>query len=82
MPQAFGKGLILDPTTDFYDGGMIARVAKGGRCGTQSEQAKNVERVAAYERTAGPFDRLRAGSSTAPLAMRLREAALRMIFAR
>ena len=31
-----------------------------------------------YEQTAGPFDRLRAGSSTAPLAMRLRESPLRM----
>jgi hypothetical protein len=30
------------------------------------------------EQTAGPFDRLRAGSSTALLAMRLREAPLRM----
>jgi hypothetical protein len=34
--------------------------------------------LAHYEQTAGPFDKLRAGSSTAPLAMRLRESPLGM----
>jgi hypothetical protein len=33
--------------------------------------------VTGLKPTAGPFDRLRAGSSTAPLAMKLREAPLR-----
>ncbi len=31
-----------------------------------------MEKVRRCEQTAGPFDRLRAGSSTAPLAIRLR----------
>ena len=33
---------------------------------------KFLETVLAHEQTAGPFDKLRAGSSTAPLAMKLR----------
>jgi hypothetical protein len=37
-----------------------------------------MEKVRHYKQTAGPFDRLRADSSTAPLAMRLRESPLRM----
>ena len=39
-------------------------------------------RVVAVRQTAGPFDKLRAGSSTAPLAIRLREASLRMTLLR
>jgi len=42
------------------------------------QKAKDVEKQWHYKQTAGPFDKLRAGPSTAPLAMRLRETPLRM----
>src|SRR5216683_629575 len=42
------------------------------RRGTGAKRKTIWKKYRHYEQTAGPFDRLRAGSSTAPLAMRLR----------
>src|SRR5216683_3160272 len=48
------------------------------RRGTGAKRKTIWKKYRHYEQTAGPFDRVRAGSSTAPLAMRLRESPLRM----
>src|SRR5258708_5825765 len=69
-----GRRLRVSPVT-----GSAPRVYRPiERRGIGANRQKICRKYRQYEQTAGPFDRLRAGSSTSPLAMRLRETPLRM----
>jgi hypothetical protein len=49
-----------------------------GGCEEEADRENEREEYWHFKQTAGPFDKLRAGSSTAPLAMKPRETPLRM----